>query len=81
MVSALVGQAWIRIALHMAGAQILSEATLLRDVRFLNEQAGLAVGMPVVTNTAAILRTLALAVATCPEVPLATPMASTFGGS
>ena len=59
--NALAGQAWIRIALNLSGAQILAEDTLKRDVRFLNEQAGLAVGMPVVANTMDILRTLSLA--------------------
>ena len=79
--NALVGQSWLRIALHMSGSQILSEATLLRDVRFLLEQAGIAVGLHIDVNTADILRTLSLAVATGREVPLAAPMTSTFGAA
>jgi len=79
-VTALEGQALIRLALHLAGAQVLSEATLAKDLRWLLEQAGVAVGLVVDINTAAIMRTLALVVATCPEVPYATPMVSTFGG-
>ena len=74
------GQAFIRLALHLAGVQILSEATLAKDMRWLLEQAGVAVGLRVDVNTADIMRTLALAVRTG-EAPLADPMNSTFGGA
>ena len=66
--------------MHMAGDPILSEPTLLHDVRYLLEQAGVTVGVHIDVNTPAILRTLSLAIATGAEVPFATPMASTFGG-
>jgi len=78
--TSLEGQAWFRIANHLAGNPILSEPTLKRDAEFLTERAGIAVGVKVDVNIANVLRTLSLAVATCPEVPYATPMRSTFGG-
>ena len=74
------GQAVVRLLMHLSGSQILAEATLKRDVGDLLYAASVGVGIVVNVNTANVLRTLSLAVATCPEVPLATPMASTFGG-
>ena len=76
----LEGQAWNRIANHLAGNPVLSEPTLKRDVRFLLEQAGIAVGLHADVNVGAILHTLSLAVATGAEVPYATAAVSNFGG-
>ena len=74
------GQAIVRLFYHLAGSQILSEATLKRDVGDLLYAASVGVGIVVDVNTANVLHTLSLAVATCPEVPLATPIVSSFGG-
>jgi hypothetical protein len=73
------GQALVRLLMHLSGAQVLSEATLSADVAYLTEAASTAVGVRVDVSRAAILRTLALVVAAGHEVPLATPMRSTFG--
>ena len=78
--NALEAQAFIRLANHLAGNPVLSEPTLKRDIRFLLEGAGVAVGIVVNVNTANVLHTLSLAVTTGPEVPYAAPMRSTFGG-
>ena len=61
--TALEAQAFIRLTYHLAGLQILTEPTLKRDVTFLLERAGVAVGIVVNVNTANVLHTLALAVA------------------
>ena len=78
--TSLEGQAWFRIANHLAGNPILSEPTLKRDAEFLTERAGVAVGVKVDVNIANVLHTLSLAVATGAEVPYATAAVSNFGG-
>lgn len=75
------GQAVVRLLMHLSGAQVLAETTLKADVGDLLYAASVAVGVRVDVNTADILRTLSLAVATSREVPLAEPMVSTFGGA
>ena len=66
--------------MHLSGSQILSEATLKRDVGDLLYAASVGVGIVVDVNIANVLHTLSLAVATGAEVPYATAAVSNFGG-
>lgn len=75
------GQAVVRLLMHLSGHQVLAEATLKADVGDLAYAASVGVGIVVDVNTANVLHTLSLAVATGAEVPYAAPMASTFGGA
>ena len=74
------GQAVVRLLMHLSGSQILGEATLKRDVGDLLYAASVGVGIVVNVNTANVLHTLSLAVATGAEVPYATAAVSNFGG-
>jgi len=75
------GEAVRHLLHHLDGSQVLAEATLRQTLDTLATWAGYVGGTRVDYRRDAALRTLSLVVPACAEVPLAEPMASTFGGS